>query len=586
MSKSSNLRFALASTMQRVTLALVSTLLAILSFLLPVLATPLDTSNSFKQPIGKDLLFLQEQQALSVNSALAAYLQGDFTASHSSVLSFGIGSKPIWLAFNVQNPLTSPVNRRIQIATSWLDSVDIHYIPTRTTAFRQVVTQYSGDRSSFTKRNLNDRYFSFDHGFTPGETTVLIRIESPDPMVLPIYFSNLDTALERSQFQSYSYGFLYGAVLCLLIYNLMLFIGMRSISYLLYSMFLFAFLLMNLSYTGHGYQWLWPEFPRWQQWANPVLMMLFNVTGLQFALRFLRVKSFLPGTYKIIRLICILFPLLLLMAFIIGDQVLGLIFAFIFMLLFSFMMILLGVMALKAGNPSAKIFLLASTSSMTGAAVTGMAVWGFIPFTDLTYRAAEIGIIIDIVLLALALASKFHATEREKIIAEHQAKTDPLTGLNNRRAFYEITPIFWKQKKTKVGISMIIIDIDSFKVINDTYGHTVGDDVLVQFATLLNKSLRQQDIAARWGGEEFILLLPKTRLKEASIISKHLCESISKYAFVADHNELQVTASIGLAHGSPTQFTLEQLISLADLQLYQAKLRGKNQISYELEQTA
>ncbi|ABV35456.1 putative diguanylate cyclase (GGDEF domain) [Shewanella sediminis HAW-EB3] len=567
--------------MRRVTLTLISTLLAILSSLLPVLAAPLDTSNVSKQPIGRELLFFQEQQPLCVNSALSNYLQGGFTASHSRVLSFGIGSKPVWLAFDVENPLTFPVNRRIQIATSWLDSVDIHYIPTQTTAYSQILTQYSGDRSSFTDRNLNDRYFSFDHDFTPGKTTVLIRIESPDPMVLPIYFSSLDTALDRSQFQSYSYGFLYGAVLCLLIYNLMLFIGMRSISYLLYSMFLFGFLLMNLSYTGHGYQWLWPEFPRWQQWANPVLMMLFNVTGLLFALRFLRVKSFLPGTYKLTKLICILFPLLLLMAFIADDQVLGLIFAFDFMLLFSFMMILLGIMAFNVGNPSAKVFLLASTSSMTGAAVTGMAVWGFIPFTDLTYRAAEIGIIIDIVLLALALAVKFRATEREKLIAEHQAKIDPLTGLKNRRAFYEITPSFWKQKRTRVGVSMIIIDIDYFKAINDTYGHTVGDEVLVQFATLLNKNLRQQDIVARWGGEEFILLLPKTRLKEASTISKHLCESISKHAFIADRNELQVTASIGLAHGSPAQFTLEQLISLADQQLYRAKQRGKNQISYE-----
>jgi len=567
--------------MQRATLALLFTFLAILSCLLPVFAVPIDTSNIFKQPIGKEILFLQELEPLSLNSALSSYRQGDFTASHSSILSFGIGAKPVWLAFDVENSLTSPVNRRIQIATSWLDNIDIHFISPHSASVRQALSQYSGDRSSFPRRNFNDRFFSFDHDFTPGETTVLIRIESPDPMVLPIYFSDLDTARDSSQFQSYSYGFLYGAVLCLLIYNLMLFIGMRSISYLLYSIFLFAFLLMNLSYTGHGYQWLWPESPQWQQWANPALMMLFNVTGLLFALRFLRIKSFLPDTYKLTKFICILFPLLLLITFFTDDQVLGLIFAFDFMLLFSFMMILLGIMAFRAGNPSAKVFLLASTSSMTGAAVTGMAVWGFIPFTDVTYRAAEIGILIDIVLLALALASKYRAAEREKIIAEHQAKTDPLTGLNNRRAFYEITQKFWKQKKTKIEISLIIIDIDYFKAINDTYGHTVGDEVLVQFTTLLSKNLRQQDVAARWGGEEFIILMPKTRLKEASAISKHLCENISKHTFIADGNELQVTASIGLAHGSSTHFTLEQLIYLADQQLYQAKQGGKNQISYE-----
>lgn len=572
--------------MQRVTFAFVSLFLAILSSLLPVLATPLDISKVFKQPIGKELYFLQEQPPLSLNSALSRYQRGDFTASHSNVLSFGIGSNPVWLAFDVENPLDSQVKRRIQIATSWLDNVDIHFISTHLPYGRPALSQYSGDRSLFIQRHSDDRYFSFDHAFPPGGTKVLIHIESPDPMVLPVYFSSLDVAQQRAHFQNYSYGFLYGAVICLLIYNLMLFIGMRSISYLLYSMFLLSFLLMNLSYTGHGYQWIWPQLPSWQQWANPVFMMLFNVAGLLFALRFLRVKSFLPGTYKLTKLICVLFPFLLLMAFVMGDQVLGLIFAFDFMLLFSFMMILLGVMALKAGNPSSGVFLLASTSSMVGAAVTGMAVWGFIPFNNLTYRAAEIGILIDIVLLALALASKFRATERLKIIAEHQAKTDPLTGLNNRRAFYEITQSFWKQKKSGAGISVIIIDIDYFKVINDTYGHVAGDDVLTQFANRLNKSLRQQDIAARWGGEEFIILLPQTRLKEASTISKRLCESISNHPFTIESNEFQVTASIGLAHGLPDGLTLEHLISLADQQLYRAKKRGKNQISYEQESVA
>jgi len=184
------------------------------------------------------------------------------------------------------------------------------------------------------------------------------------------------------------------------------------------------------------------------------------------------------------------------------------------------------------------------------------------------------------------LASKFRATERQMIIAEHLAKIDPLTGLNNRRAFYEMTRSFWTKKRAEIGISVINTDIDYFKVINDTYGHTAGDDVLTQFAKLLNESLRQQDIAARWGGEEFILLLPKTRLKEASTISDRLCKSIAQHEFIANRNKLQVTVSIGLAHGHPVSSSLEHLISLADQQLYHAKKCGKNQIHYELEQTA
>lgn len=256
---------------------------------------------------------------------------------------------------------------------------------------------------------------------------------------------------------------------------------------------------MNIAYTGHGFRWFWSNTPMWQQWGLPLLMMTFNVFGLLFALRFLNIRQLYPRLHRLISTICIGFPGLFGLAYLLDDQVMALILAFDFMLLFSFLMLMLGFFAWRANMPNAKIFLLASVSSMLGTATTGLAVIGVIPYSNMTFRAGEVGLLIDVVLLALALANKFRISERDKLHAEYMAKTDPLTGLNNRRAFYQKTQQFIKASKADKSLVVVIIDIDHFKAINDNYGHQTGDKVLIAIAKQIQASQRQQDIAARWG---------------------------------------------------------------------------------------
>ncbi|WP_394205238.1 diguanylate cyclase [Shewanella waksmanii] len=538
--------------------------------------TRVDISQIYPSPIGKYSYVYHSEQPLQALQAHQLFMQGKFTAIHSESVNFGIGAKPAWIAIEFDNPSDQARSRFFQIGNSWLNRIELYQF------HQQSVTkvQIFGDQYPFNQRLDNGRFFNSVLFFPPGKSQVILHVTSPDPMVLPIYLLSHNQAADKLEFESYTYGFLYGAITCLLIYNIMLFIGMRSRSYLLYSMFLLSFLLLNIGYTGHGMRWFWPQYPTFQQWGVPLLMMTFNVFGLLFALRFLNIKQLYPRLNRLILAICIGFPSLYGLAFIFNDQVMALILAFDFMLLFSFLMLMLGIFAWRANMPNAKMFMLASVSSMLGTATTGLAVIGIIPYNSITFRAGEVGLLIDVVLLGLALAHKFRLSERDKLHAEYLAKTDPLTGLNNRRAFYQQAQQWMKTSKSDKSLAVMIIDIDHFKMINDTYGHQSGDKVLTAIAKQIQASQRQQDITARWGGEEFIILLPQIKDKTAVAIAEGLRRRIAQLSFADNDNTLKVTASFGLAFGQLDSCKLEQLIAQADKHLYQAKQQGRDRVDY------
>lgn len=183
-----------------------------------------------------------------MQSAYDAFQNGDFSKSPDSVLNFGIGAKPVWLAFRVRNHTHDYALRNLLLETSWLDKIDVYYLHEN----KLVNSYHIGDSQLFSQRPINHRFFVTEHDFRTGNTTVLIRIESDDAMVLPIYFLTVKETADRNMLQAYSYGLIYGIILALVAYNFMLYIGLRSGPYFFYSLYLLLFLLLNAAYTGHG----------------------------------------------------------------------------------------------------------------------------------------------------------------------------------------------------------------------------------------------------------------------------------------------------------------------------------------------
>jgi diguanylate cyclase (GGDEF)-like protein len=156
-----------------------------------------------------------------------------------------------------------------------------------------------------------------------------------------------------------------------------------------------------------------------------------------------------------------------------------------------------------------------------------------------------------------------------------QSKTDHLTGVFNRQGLEEaLQATLNERRESKKPLSLIIFDLDHFKSVNDTWGHLVGDEVLIQVAGLVQKNVRMGDILARWGGEEFVLLCKDSTAKNAEALAEKLRELISHYPFAED---LNVTASFGVADIKPGQ-TLDALFHHADLALYSAKKGGRNRV--------
>lgn len=530
--------------------------------------------------IGKSTSFFQEPAGeLTLDAAIAAYTSGRFVAAAQPVLTFGIGARPVWIHFNVDNPTQGALPLRLSIETAWLDRIEIYVRHHgQTTA-----EHHLGDSLAFALRPLDSRYFVVDHAFEPGSSEVYLRVQTPDPMVVPIYLNSLAQAQAREILQDYSFGFLYGFLFALMAYNAVLFAGLRDTRYLLYALYLGMFVLMNLSYTGHGFRWLWPQQLAWAQWSNPILMLLYGLSGLLFAVRFLDVRRRFPRVFLAVIAFMAVFSGFILLAMMFGNQVLVLLAAFTFIFLFTLSMPALGVMAMRTGQKPARYFLLASLAAMIGAALTTLSVWGLIPYTVWTFRAVDLGILFDATLLALALAARFRVGQEEKLLAERLARIDPLTGIDNRRAFYDkSTPVWQLALRRQRSLAVILLDIDKFKTINDNYGHTCGDEVLVAISRVIMKTIRQQDVAARWGGEEFILLLPETDLYEAAALAERLRTAIAVVRIPHEGGEIGCTASFGVAQREAHHTSLAALISSADHYLYQAKETGRDKVSFAL----
>lgn len=167
------------------------------------------------------------------------------------------------------------------------------------------------------------------------------------------------------------------------------------------------------------------------------------------------------------------------------------------------------------------------------------------------------------------------AEQRLKVLATVGA----LTGLHNRRHFESVAePHMARSRRSGISNSVVIGDVDFFKKINDTFGHKVGDLVLVSVSRLLKKELREVDSLARWGGEEFVFLMQETGLAEAIAVTERIRRAVEKSLVNHQASEIRCTMSFGITQLLPND-TLGDAIARADQALYRSKAQGRNRVS-------
>ena len=177
--------------------------------------------------------------------------------------------------------------------------------------------------------------------------------------------------------------------------------------------------------------------------------------------------------------------------------------------------------------------------------------------------------------LALALRN----AEAHQLV-QSQALTDGLTNLLNRRAFSNILAReFREAERYQTPLCLIMMDVDHFKSVNDRFGHPVGDRLLREVAGLIGQAIRTVDIATRYGGEEFAIILPRTDVVQAQVLANRIRELLAQQVFLVEGAHLSLTVSMGIAQTPDPQIAaVDDLVAVADDALYRAKTYGRNRV--------
>jgi diguanylate cyclase (GGDEF)-like protein len=162
---------------------------------------------------------------------------------------------------------------------------------------------------------------------------------------------------------------------------------------------------------------------------------------------------------------------------------------------------------------------------------------------------------------------------------EIQSMTDSLTGLFNRKAFDKLANMqIAKAERDNKKIGLVICDIDHFKRVNDFYGHSAGDEVLTKFSNLIKDNLRTSDLLGRFGGEEFIIIIPGIEIPEMTLKLNDIRNKIEKNIFKINGEKIHITASFGAVLFSPSDMDMKKAFNIADNALYEAKNSGRNKV--------
>ena len=577
-------------------------------------ASPLPISpNDPRVFLGEHLMYLEDQTG---GLGLSEVMQDrdDWVTSREEVPSFGFTRSAFW--FKVQLTADMPQRRLVELAYPRLDHINVYIIQDG-----RLVDDYEmGDQRPFSSRPINYTNFVFPLELAAGSTIeILVRLETASTMQLPMILWEPDALLSHSHESTFLDGLIYGFLIALAAYHLMLFLQIREVSFLYLTLYTLSISTALATLGGKTFAFLWPDAIGWNETAFVFMGGCSVLFSCLFTNSTLQLRQFRPRLAALLLYVGYAGLGIGLLAFALPYDI-----AVQAFLLITSCSLLLNVLAyvmrsLDRYQP-AYCFLGAALTISVALAATGMDTLGLMPDNRLAANTALIGTCLHFLLFAMALATRLkldrsareqaqrenaetqqlllaaqhNVTDQlEELVTERTAalraanhklrslsNTDVLTGLCNRRHFNDVLEIeFKRSRRTESPLSLLLIDIDNFKRINDTYGHPFGDQCLTKVGEILNEGRRAADLCARYGGEEFVLLLPDTPLTGATTVAESLRNLFAASELENDGVEVTITVSIGVATLSPSMVgEALTLLKVADQQLYKAKEAGRNSV--------
>jgi len=544
--------------------------------------------------------------------------------------SFGYTQDTYWYRFTVP---AAPQARVLNIGYPLLDHIDAYITDSNGTLVRHY---QMGDRQPFSERPVEHKDFVVPLPVGDDNLTIYLKVETSSSMRVPVSIWNHPEFLAGQATASMASGLYYGVVICMAVYNLFGFFVSRERSYLTYSSYTIFIGLLMAGLDGSGFRYLWGESLWLQDKATPFFGSMVFILAAVFTSQLLQLKEHsrrlnlslaaLAGVFAIVFVLNLFLPYAVVIKILLALAVPSCIFLFG-----------TGIYLWRRGHVYARVFTLAWATLLTAIITNSLGYLGLIDGVFIQRYAIMVGSGVELLLLSWVLAIRYTEERREKLIAQSEALAraeemqvaqeqlneqleekveertfelevamrelqevnaalerksgeDALTGIFNRRHLNrQLETEFRRAYRQQTTLSMLMLDIDHFKPINDQHGHLIGDQILMQLATLLKQQLRRaSDTLCRYGGEEFAVLLPNTELEGAQALAQELRNAVREHVFETDAGPLHITMSIGVAQAEPGDFSVaEQLLAAADKALYEAKHSGRDQIcAAELSETS
>lgn len=553
--------------------------------------------------------YLRSPTPLTLQQAMADEHWQETTGSH---LSFGFDPVYYWVRIKLsQYPLASaPGNWILESGYPLMDHMHFFLLQ----GDKVLDQEETGNNLPYAQRRIDVPGFAFRFSNSTPADHIYIAAHTESSVQFPLtVLPEADYWQQRVPTVAADAAF-HAVLLSMLAYNFLIFLLTRDPLFLLYTASIGSIALMMATLHGWSYALLWSDSPRLNDMMVLLTIACSEVFTALFGIRFLRLKKLHSGMYKALLGTVIAAAVLGALSFVFSYAMMIrlLVGLAVFMTLTT---LLLGVILWReTRSRDVFLFFLALSFLLSGLATYALMNFGLLPMTLITSHSAELGHVIQVILLALSLADRHNRERMARIAAQdviismqneanavldqkvkertedleranrrlqEESTTDALTQVRNRRYFDQrFFTLFQEAFRQQSPLALLLVDIDHFKQFNDNYGHQTGDLVLQQVASAMQKVVRRpMDSIYRYGGEEFAILLPITDEEGAMTVAEQLRKRVSSVRISHQGKELGLTVSVGVCAGVPLHREDQQeLYEAADKALYTAKESGRNRV--------
>ncbi|MGB0134446.1 sensor domain-containing diguanylate cyclase [Dokdonella sp.] len=533
----------------------------------------------------------------------------DFKPLPHGNATFGFVDGSYWFHVRLinENPLAH--RRVLVLGYVLLDEIDVYV----RRADGSISHAASGDFRPFSDRAYSYREPNFNVALADFEQAdLLVRVRSKSSMQVPLTLYTQRAFFELARDSQFSVGIYYGILLALLFYNLILFFTLRDWNYFFYVLHVTGTGLVLFCLNGLAFEFLWPQSPWLANVAIPMSLSLAMLCMHQFVRCFLDLRTRLPAGNRVLLGFVAFYAVMLVLSMFVDYRIavwVGT--AAVFPGTAAILVI--SVVLVRRGDVAARIFLFAWSMLLVGATAYAMVSFGLLPQVWMTEYGIQLGSALEMILLSFALAYRFVVLREENVRIVQSARDelehrvgertrelsttlselaiandrlresslrDGLTGVYNRRYLDGAFESMVAECRTRSrSLAVLVADIDHFKRVNDEAGHLVGDDCLRMVADLIEKLVGADGSVVRYGGEEFVVILPGFDKTATRGLAESIRIKLAESPLLSQGERLHLTISIGgVVSMAGENDSAMDLLQRADAAMYQAKNDGRNRV--------